>query len=320
MKVVVQNYYGFITRDGHLFKEPQSDIGHNLLKPWNEIYKQGKERGIDFYTPDQLGGMPHLPKERADVCILMDMPSAPVPPAKKFIQILYEPEIILPGNWESELHDKVDLVLTWSDPHVDGKKFIKSGFTADFKGLDHLDISRETFTLRKLCTLINSAKMMNHPSSLYPLRIDAIRWFERNHPQDFDLYGKGWPADQFPSYKGALDNKLEKLKQYNFAIAYENCNNAPGYISEKILDCFLAGVVPVYYGAPNVLNHIPKECFLDLRDYPTYEELYQRMKDMQYVEYMDYMHAIAKWIASEQSQVFHESFAVNQILTLVEAM
>ena len=37
MKVVIQNHYEFITTDGYLFKNENSDIGHNLLRPWVQL-------------------------------------------------------------------------------------------------------------------------------------------------------------------------------------------------------------------------------------------------------------------------------------------
>jgi hypothetical protein len=27
---------------------------------------------------------------------------------------------------------------------------------------------------------------------LYSKRVEAIKWFEKNHPEDFDFYGIGW--------------------------------------------------------------------------------------------------------------------------------
>ena len=54
MRVAVQNHYEFVTRDGYLFKNMNSDIGHNLLKPWNDLYRLCKSTGIDMCTLDQV--------------------------------------------------------------------------------------------------------------------------------------------------------------------------------------------------------------------------------------------------------------------------
>ena len=44
-----------------------------------------------------------------------------------------------------------------------------------------------------------------------------------------------------------INNKIEFLSQYKFSIAMEN-SDGDGYASEKIVDSFLAGTIPIYYG------------------------------------------------------------------------
>jgi hypothetical protein len=44
-----------------------------------------------------------------------------------------------------------------------------------------------------------------------------------------------------------VKNKIEFLSNYKFSIAMEN-SNGDGYLSEKIVDSFLAGTIPIYYG------------------------------------------------------------------------
>jgi hypothetical protein len=63
------------------------------------------------------------------------------------------------------------------------------------------------------------------------------------------------------------------LEKYKFSICYENARDTPGYITEKIFDCFFAGCVPIYWGANNITDHIPKECFIDKRDFEDYKVL-----------------------------------------------
>ena len=44
-----------------------------------------------------------------------------------------------------------------------------------------------------------------------------------------------------------VKNKIDFLSGYKFSIAMEN-SNADGYLSEKIVDSFLSGTIPIYYG------------------------------------------------------------------------
>lgn len=309
MKVAVQNYYSFITTNGHLFKEPQSDIGHNLLKPWNDLFLAADDLGIKLYTPDQIEG-------EVDLCIYMDVPRSRVP-TKKSMLIIYEPPFLIPENWEPVLHDSMDRIMTWRDSLIDNKKFFKNNFTAELTGVQHT-LSKEQFFLRKPLVLMQTHKSHPHKNCLYGKRVEAIQFFERNAVGEFDLYGHGW--DGRLSYRGAVDNKLATLSNYRFCIAYENCDDAPGYITEKLLDCLLAGVVPIYWGAPNVTDHIPKECFIDVRDFNSYEEMLQFVREIDYATYAKYLDAMNAFLASDKSQQFRNDWYVGQILQHVQEL
>ena len=312
MKVVIQNHYEFITNDGYLFKNDNSDIGHNLLRPWVQLYKMGKDMGIDFYTPDQID------LYTIDLAIFMDRPKVePDIPGANKILILYEPENVLPLNWDEAYHDRFDKVLTWNDKLVNKSNYIKHNFTVDWSDRYSTWITEDDFNSRKLLCLMQTAKNSDQPHSLYPKRIEAIQWFQQNAMFDFDLWGRGWPIQSFPVCKGVTSNKLHTYGKYRFAITYENCDNAPGYISEKILDAFMAGIVPIYFGAPNVTEHIPEECFIDMRNFSNYEDLYKYLKSVSYVRYRDYMEAIDSFIRSDKANQFDSNEEVKDLLRLI---
>lgn len=90
------------------------------------------------------------------------------------------------------------------------------------------------------------------------------------------------------------------IQNYKFAICYENIKNQNGYITEKIFDCFFAGCVPIYWGAKNVTKHIPKECFIDMRDFSSFEEVYVLIKNMPEVTYMKHFLIVTRLILLEQ--------------------
>jgi len=68
-------------------------------------------------------------------------------------------------------------------------------------------------------------------------------------------------------FRGPCDRKRETVRRYRFGIAYEN-TAWPGYVTEKIIDCFVAGVVPVYLGAPDVSDYVPPLAFWMQRAMP----------------------------------------------------
>jgi len=61
----------------------------------------------------------------------------------------------------------------------------------------------------------------------------------------FDLFGRGY---------NEIESKEEGLVDYMFSIAIENdCYET--YFTEKIMDCFAVGTIPVYLGAPDIGEH-----------------------------------------------------------------
>lgn len=61
------------------------------------------------------------------------------------------------------------------------------------------------------------------------------------------------------------DTKIDTLRRYKFCVAVEN-SESPHYVSEKVYDAFVAGCVPVYFGAPNVLDYVPyPDAIIDVR-------------------------------------------------------
>ena len=111
-------------------------------------------------------------------------------------------------------------------------------------------------------------------------------------------------APYYPSYKGKVGSKKATYQKYKFSICYENAKDFNGYITEKILDGFLGDTVPVYLGAPNITSHIPKNTFIDKRDFKTYEELYRYIKNMPENEYKNYLDSINKFLKGKDAYPF----------------
>ena len=56
-------------------------------------------------------------------------------------------------------------------------------------------------------------------------------------------------------------NKNEFLSSYKFSIAMEN-SEGDGYISEKIVDSFISGTIPIYYGDYMIDEYINPKSFI----------------------------------------------------------
>src|SRR5207244_2755686 len=103
-------------------------------------------------------------------------------------------------------------------------------------------------------------------------------------------------------------------KNYKFCFCYENMGEQEGYITEKIFDSFTAGCVPIYLGATNITSYIPKECFIDRRDFASESDLYDFLKSIDRGTYNGYLKAIRSFLESQPAQSFSIEQFVNYVL------
>ena len=86
----------------------------------------------------------------------------------------------------------------------------------------------------KKISMITSLKNM---SSGHHLRLSILS----------KLQSEGWDVDLFGREINPIDTKEDGLAPYMFSIVVEN-EKVPGYHTEKILDCFSTGTIPLYWG------------------------------------------------------------------------
>ncbi|WP_296103276.1 glycosyltransferase family 10 [uncultured Agrobacterium sp.] len=205
----------------------------------------------------------------------------------KMAVILYEPEVVLPYNYNEKLQNLFAAVFTWN------KNLI--GIGAPYKEFvfpqpvwSNSPSPTMAFNERKLLCNFSANKKSSHPYELYSARIEAIKFFENACLENFDHYGRGW-SDQYKSWKGPVANKELIMSKYKFNLCYENARGFPGYITEKIFDAFRAGCVPIYWGAPNVNEIVPPECFIDRTKFSSYSAMLAFIENMDEAEWRTYV-------------------------------
>jgi len=232
-------------------------------------------------------------------------------PKEKCFLINFEPPVVLPQVYRKDLAAIFGRIFVLFDDFQDPvyRKF--------YYPQPRLRMAQNLpdFSERKLCTMIAGNKDSAHPQSLYHERRKMIFYFEGlyryNHIDDFDLYGFGWEG--WLLWKGTVPNKWDIYKNYKFSICYENMGDQRGYITEKIFDAFVGGTVPVYLGAINIGKFIPKECFVDRREFSSEESLYNFLKNMDRDTYNTYLIAIQKYLSSPESKIFSIDCFVDTI-------
>ncbi|MCK5612820.1 hypothetical protein KAR91_63695 [Candidatus Pacearchaeota archaeon] len=244
---------------------------------------------------------------------------------KKYL-VINEPPTVLDSNWERDNHEMFDKVFTFNDKWVDNKKYFLLRCPNNFG----YHPSKLSFNDRKLLTMIVGFKRSNHERELFSERIKAIKWMAENQPDMFDLYGHGWPRSIRPNfglliekrfgslparildvffkknnvYKGSIRSKLGTLTNYRFSLCYENTIDETGYITDKILDSMSADCVPVYLGADNSDAVIGKGCYIDKREFVSYDQLFDYLAGIDEQEYKKYQSNIKEFLLSEAGQAF----------------
>lgn len=337
MYVGFYNFYPHYNAN-RMFTDPSSPIGDDLMYPFVFTGQRLRELGHRVATLDTDA------LEKFDAAVFLDHPTVLNPyfrklrrmPGKKLYLFLFENPANRPDNYWRRNHSEFEKVLTWSPEWIDNRKYFQFWYPLKMPAQLTVNLAEKT----KFCVTIASQKYNPHPCEFYTERVKAIRWFEEKHPQEFDLYGTYWDraffagklarlnlilqklygkfpnsfrTKHFPSHRGTVAGKNAVMRQYKFALAYENAGFA-GYVTEKMFDAWFAGCVPVYLGAPNVTDYIPAETFIDKRRFGSYEEVYRFLKTMPDKTYRGYVAAIEEFVNGPGSKPFGAAHFANTIL------
>jgi len=197
------------------------------------------------------------------------------------------------------------------------------------------DFKPKKFNEKKMFVLVSGAKFVKNwwkkilikiiygfsIKDIYDERQKIIKYFSQK--DGFDLYGFGWDKSKELNssiikkvYRGVVDDKFEKIREYKFTFCLEN-TIFPGYVTEKILDAIFAGSIPIYYGAPDIKQFIPKEVFIDIRDFKDYDALYSYVSTMGEQKYNTYLKAMEDFIKSEKYKKFSQEQFAKEILEIL---
>jgi hypothetical protein len=120
---------------------------------------------------------------------------------------------------------------------------------------------------------------------------------------EFDLWGKGFTP---------ISDKWDGLAPYRYSLAVENYRG-PYYWSEKLVDCFLAWAMPIYYGCTNIEEYFPKESFIkvDINKPESLEIIRDALSSDYWIRNLDAI-AYARQLVLEKHQFF--PFMANLIV------
>lgn len=253
-----------------------------------------------------------------------------------WVLIMQEPPIYAPETWDQSWHDRFDLVMTYDRRLVDHDRYWFLPIPVDTEYFSLPDeVSLDRFRERILALNVSNAVQRqpepSAPSCTHWRRYRTISWYGRHRPNDFGFYSGTFMKRYFyfewrgagllrrvagerlfqkiasvaqrnliRVFKGPLPplGKFDVLREYNFYYCYENTTGIPGYVSEKIFDCLYYGIVPIYWGAPDVGQFVPPSCFIDGEKFSSDEDVYEYISTLPYDEYARHLAAARNFLAS----------------------
>jgi len=206
-------------------------------------------------------------------------------PRKRRIALLSEPNSSIAYVEKPDLCKRFSLILTHDARLLErGAPYVEFPFGTSF--ISFVLESPPSLEKSKLVSMIGAP----HPQSQggHALRNQAI---ENLLPRaDVDCYGKGvkW-----------IDSKLDGLAAYGFSIAMEN-HSRDYYFSEKIIDCFLANTVPVYWGCPGITRYFDVRGMLLFDTLPQLESILDSLTWEKYAQMLPFVQSNRQRAISER--------------------
>lgn len=179
----------------------------------------------------------------------------------------------------------------------------------------------KSWIIHRVYKLFSASFQKAQANELHSKRIDMIEHFGSRGL--LSLFGSGWSDERRFKEKEKqrvlsiikrlqpvfCEDKVKTISSYKFVVCFENISY-PGYVTEKIIDCFVAGSIPVYCGAPDISDFVPKESYVDFREFKTLGELESYLLDMTKEVAMEKIEAAKKFLDSESGKKHsYEGFA-----------
>ena len=295
--------------------------GGGLYFPFRRLREVFLENGVQLCTPDRNVGRPvafelHINARKR----LPDVPC---------YAYLWEHPVIRPINGNHAQLARYRQCFTWNTSLVDGRRIHDVAIPNNLRQQPSPGFAeRDLF-----CVVIagNRALRSPHPADLHGARLRLMRWFEQHAPEDFALYGPGWDRPtkkasvfsrmmsriytwpgmqrhrgEFSTWKGPVESKDQVLRRAKFSLCYENLRGGPGYITEKLWDCWLYGCVPVYVGASDIAQRVPTDCFISGDAYTEPQALHDALKRISADEFAWRRERVAAFLRSPQAQPYDD--------------
>ena len=313
-----------------LFKEGAGENNGEFFLPYRKLRQEFLRNGVELNTEDVNSGKKVAFELYINCC-------RQTPKARAYVY-LYENPLIRLINRNRRMLDRYNKWFTWDGELLDDGRAVRLFYPNQLEPADYKDPQERPLFLVLVTT--NNAIKDYDPREQFGARVEIIKWYEQYAPNDFHLFGRGWdcPAalsgrwgqiynqarkiiarvfpvtSPFATWRGPVASKNELLTRTRFSLAYENSRDLPGYITEKLFDCFRAGCVPVYVGPKEIHDYVPADCFIDGRKFATTAALHAHLLTIDDAAYRGYQERIRAYLLSAGAKLFSQDHFAEVIV------
>ena len=254
-----------ITESGSLCGSDESR--HNL---YFESLALRNRRGISIFIDEYTSIINFIPESSSDynVAVLSET---------KYIKA-YPYHMIL------KMEEKFDLILTY-----DLELISKNPDKYQFIPADTVSLAQKYWGLHTNQKNQFMSHIYSHKEDTYghKFRHDIAKTINNRYPGLIKCGGSG--SGEYIRDKGTL------VAPFLFSIIIENSKYSH-YFTEKILDCFISGTVPIYWGSPSISKFFNSQGIIQFHDKGELVEIIEMLKKDPYNLYMGmYSHLVSNY-------------------------
>lgn len=206
---------------------------------------------------------------------------------KNSIKIAYYSENIIPDFNEAD-YALSQAHLIYFDRYFKYPSFI---WNLNILNKDSIENIRKKVLILPIRKKFCAAVISNNSSFSY-FRLNFIK--KLNKYKKVDMGGS-----VLNNVDGKVTNKIEFLSSYKFSIAMEN-SEGDGYISEKILESFISGTIPIYYGDYIIDEYINPNVYILIKGEKDID------KKIEYIKKIDSDDILYKSILNEKVFLYND--------------
>jgi hypothetical protein len=101
-----------------------------------------------------------------------------------------------------------------------------------------------------------------------------------------------------------IEHKIEALKNYKFQVVIENAK-VNGYFTEKLIDCFVTGTIPIYWGDPSIQEVFDTSGMIIVQ---SYDEIVKTINELENIDLDNFNDGKSKNFETSKNYILSEDY------------